>query len=76
MKKIKTIEEIEKRYEGLNQRMKDNLPTDEDISKLRKITEGEGSAIDVIATMQLKTADSISIDAQRYALEWVMGHHD
>ena len=72
---MKNLKEIEKKYEELNQRMKDNLPTEEDISKLRKITEGKGSVVDVIATMQLKTVNSISIDAQRYALEWVMEHH-
>lgn len=68
---IKTQEEIEKKYKELNQRMADNMPTEESNKELQLL-----KGFDALEKMAKRSTDSISIDAQRYILEWVMGHHD
>ena len=73
---MKTQIEIEKKYAELNQRMKDNFPTEDEIKKIRSVFEGNGSLLELITTMQTKSVDSLSVDAQRFILEWVLGHHD
>ncbi len=51
-KSMKSQEQVEKKYEELNESMAKNI-------------EGKHDP-----------TTSISLDAQRYALEWVLGHHD
>lgn len=68
---IKTQEEIEEKYKELNQRMADNMPTEESNKELQLL-----KGFDALEKMAKRSTDSISIDAQRYILEWVMGHHD
>ena len=71
---MKTEEEIKEKYEELNKQMKDKLPTEKDIQEL--ITNRENSAIssiEILEKMLSKSTDSISIDAQRFILEWVLG---
>lgn len=76
---MKTLEEVEKKYEELNQRMRKQLPNDNDIKDLQNymnktIPDDQRTAI--MLKIMSKPVDTISIDAQRYALEWVMGHYD
>jgi len=68
---MKTQKEIEEKYEELNKRMSDNMPTAESNKDLGSLKE-----IDAFEKMAKRSIDGISIDAQRYILEWVMGHHD
>jgi len=68
---MKTLEEIEEKYEELNKRMSDNLPTEKSIKELASLKD-----LDVFEKITQRSVDSISIDAQRYILEWIMGHHD
>jgi len=68
---MKTQKEIEEKYEELNKRMSDNLPTESSNKELASIKD-----LDVFEKMAKRSVDGISIDAQRYILEWVMGHHD
>ena len=70
---MKTEEEIKEKYDELNKQMKDNMPTEKDIQEL--ITNRENSAIssiEILEKMLNKSTDSISIDAQRFILEWVL----
>jgi len=68
---MKTQEEIEEKYEELNKRMSDNMPTAKSTKELTSLKN-----LDVFEKIAKRSVDSISIDAQRYILEWVMGHHD
>jgi len=68
---MKTQEEIEKKYEELNKRMSDNMPTEESNKELASLKD-----LDAFEKITQRSVDGISIDAQRYILEWVMGHHD
>lgn len=81
--KIKTQEEIEKKHEELNQRMRDYLPNEDDIRKLKddvNIIRDNKISIDkqmeILLKVMIHPVDTISTDAQRYTLEWVLGHHD
>lgn len=68
---MKTQKEIEEKYEELNKRMSDALPTKESNKELASL-----KGLDALEKMAKTSTDAISIDAQRYVLEWVMGHHD
>lgn len=68
---IKTQKEIEEKYEQLNKRMADNMPTEKSNKELAYLKD-----FDALEKTTQRSLDSISIDAQRYILEWVMGHHD
>lgn len=68
---IKTQKEIEEKYKELNKRMNDNMPTKESNKELVYLKD-----LDALEKTTQISLDSISIDAQRYILEWVMGHHD
>jgi len=68
---MKTQQEIEKKYDELNQRMSDNMPTKESNKEFTSL-----KGFDALEKMAKTSTDTISIDAQRYILEWVMGHHD
>ena len=68
---MKTQKEIEEKYEELNKRMADNMPTEESNKELTYL-----KGIDALEKTTQRSLDSISIDAQRYVLEWVMGHHE
>ncbi len=65
---MKTQKEIEEKYEELNQRMADNMPTEESIKELKSL-----KGLDALEKMFKRSSDTISIDAQRYILEWVLG---
>ena len=70
---MKTEEEIKEKYEELNKQMKDNLPTEKDIQELILNRENSAiSSIEILEKMLSKSTDSISIDAQRFILEWVL----
>ena len=75
---IKSKIEIEEKYEELNQRMQKNIPKEKDIQEL--INYGEDKTkkdgVEILVKMLSRSTDSISIDAQRYAIEWVMKHHE
>ena len=75
-KTMRTPEEIKKKYEELNQRMADLIPDEKDLQNLREKLSGnkELSGEILIKIMSLPT-NTISTDAQRYILEWVMGQH-
>jgi len=80
---MKTQKEIEKKYEELNQRMRDYSPNEDDIDKLRDDMEtirDNKISIDKQIAILLKVmnhpVDTVSTDAQRYILEWVLGQHD
>jgi len=68
---MKTQEEIEKKYEELNKRMSNNMPTESSIKELASL-----KGFPALEKMAKISTNGISIDAQRYILEWVMGHHD
>ena len=68
---MKTQEEIEKKYEELNQMMKDNMPTEESVQELESL-----QGLDVLKKIAQKSSTAISIDAQRFILEWVLKDHD
>ena len=75
-KTMRTQEEVEKKYEELNKRMADLVPNAKDVQNLREKLSGNKELSDetFIKIMTLPT-DTISTDAQRYILEWVMGQH-
>lgn len=68
---MKTQKEIEKKYEELNQMMKDNMPTEESVQELESL-----QGLDVLKKIAEKSSTAISIDAQRFILEWVLEDHD
>ena len=68
---MKTQKEIEEKYEELNKRMSDNMPTEESNKELASL-----KGFHALEKMGKTSTDAISIDAQRYILEWVMGNHD
>lgn len=74
---IKTQKEIEKKYEELNQRMSEISPTVTDIAELANIVKNKskGTDLEMLTKVMEKSSNTISIDAQRYILEWVMGQH-
>ncbi len=73
---MRTQKEIEKKYEELNQRMSDLIPDEKDLQNLREKLSGnkELSGETLIKIMALPI-HTVSTDAQRYILEWVMGQH-
>ncbi len=75
-KTMRTQKEIEKKYEELNQRMSDLIPDEKDLQNLREKLSGnkELSGETLIKIMALPI-HTVSTDAQRYILEWVMGQH-
>ncbi len=80
---MKTQEEIEKKYEELNQRIQDQMPNEDDITQLRDDIEtirdnkiSIDKQMEIILNVLSKPVGATSIDAQRYILEWVLGHHD
>ncbi len=68
---MKTQEEIEKKYEELNQWMRDNVPTEKSNNELKSL-----KGLDALEKMAERSSHEISIDGQRYILEWVLGQHD
>jgi len=68
---MKTQKEIEEKYEELNKRMSANMPTEESNKEIASL-----KGFEALEKMAKKSADGISIDAQRYILEWVLGNHD
>lgn len=68
---MKTQEEIEKKYKEINQMMKDNMPTEESVQELESL-----QGLDVLKKIAQKSSTAISIDAQRFILEWVLEDHD
>jgi len=68
---MRTQKEIEEKYEELNKRMSANMPTAE---SNQEIAAMEG--FEALEKMAKRSADGISIDAQRYILEWVLGNDD
>lgn len=75
-KTMRTQKEIEEKYEELNQRMADLIPNEKDLQNLREKLSGnkELSGETLIKIMALPI-HTVSTDAQRYILEWVMGQH-
>lgn len=75
---MKTQKEIEKKYEELNQRMAEIMPNAQDVQELRDdMYVGKTMPTDeLMAKIMTRSSNSISTDAQRYILEWVMGYHD
>ena len=80
---MKTQKEIEKKYEELNQQMREQMPNEEDITQLRDDVEtirdnkiSIDKQMDIMLRVMSKPVGTMSIDAQRYAIEWVLGHHD
>lgn len=81
--KIKTPEEIEKKYVELNQHMDDQIPREKDIRKLRDYlkaikdkTISDDERMAILVKVLSQPTETISLDAQRYALEWVMCQHN
>ena len=78
---MRSPEEIEKKYEQLNEILGEHLSSFEIVKKLNKIEEdkiaenGE-EAKELALKLMGMSAHTISLDAQRYILEWVMGQHD
>jgi len=68
---MKTQKEIEEKYEELNKRMAAAMPTEESNKELASLR-----GLDAFEKVAKTSVDGVSIDAQRYILEWVMGHHD
>ncbi len=68
---MKTQEEIEKKYEELNKWMRDNTPTEKSNNELKSL-----KGLDTLEKMVEQSSLGISIDGQRYILEWVLGQHD
>ena len=75
-KTMRTQKEIEEKYEELNQRMADLLPNEKDIQNLReKISGNKELSGETLLKLMVVPTYTISTDAQRYILEWVMGQH-
>ncbi len=73
---MRTQKEIEEKYEELNQRMADLLPNEKDIQNLReKISGNKELSGETLLKLMVVPTYTISTDAQRYILEWVMGQH-
>lgn len=68
---MKTQEEIEKKYEELNKWMRDNVPTEISNNELKSL-----KGLDALEKMAEQSSHGISIDGQRYILEWVLGQRD
>ena len=69
---MKTQKEIEEKYEELNQMMRNNMPTEESNKKFATL---KGYA--ALEKMAETSTTVISIDAQRFILEWVLSDdHD
>ena len=75
--KIKTPEEIQKKYEELNRLMGDRTDTRILLDEMAEITDGKKEMSDsMMLKMLLVSSNNVSTDAQRYLLEWVMCQHD
>jgi len=68
---MKTQKEIEEKYEELNKRMSANMPTESSNKELAAL-----KGFEALEKMAKRSTDAISIDAQRYILEWVLGNND
>jgi len=68
---MRTQKEIEEKYEELNKRMSANMPTESSNQELAVL-----KGFEALEKMAKRSADGISIDAQRYILEWVLGNND
>jgi len=64
---MKTQEEIEEKYEELNRMMRNIMPTEESNKKFANL---KGYA--ALEKMAETSTTAISIDAQRFILEWVL----
>ena len=64
---MKTPEEIEEKYEELNRMMRNIMPTEESNKKFAAL---KGYA--ALEKMAQVSTTAISIDAQRFILEWVL----
>lgn len=72
---MKTQKEIEKKRWELDKMMGDNMPTEETIKKLREFTEGKklpDEQLEMMLIVMGRSTNSISIDAQRFILDWVL----
>lgn len=65
---MKTQQEIEEKYEELNKQMSNALPTEESNKELASL-----KGPDALEKMVKISSNAISIDAQRFILEWVLG---
>jgi len=68
---MKTQKEIEEKYEELNKRMSDNMPTESSNKELASL-----KGFPALEKIAKTSTDTISIDAQRYILEWVLYSND
>ena len=73
---IKTQKEIEEKYEELNKRMADNMPTKESNQKMKDVLDSGKLDPSIMQDEMNRSVESYHIDGMRYILEWVMGHHD
>ncbi len=75
---MKTPKEIEEKYEELNQRMSSMMPDEKSIRELRDCLASDDpkARLDMFAKTMMLSSDTVSTDAQRYILEWVLGHHE
>ena len=75
---MKTLKEIEEKLEELNERMCSLMPNEKSIQELRDCLRSDDLKVrsDMFAKTMMLSSDTVSTDAQRYILEWVLGHHE
>ena len=73
---MKTQKEVEEKLEKLDQRMMDNMPTKESNNELLEAIKAKKNTEEVMEKNASRMVYSISLDAQRLILQWVLGHHD
>lgn len=73
---MKTKKQLKAKLEELNKRMTELMPTEKsnkDLeSKVREQIQGKGDHLLFLLHQTHNTTNVISIDAQRYLLEWIL----
>jgi len=68
---MKSLKEIETKYDEINKMMSEAMPTEKSNKELASL-----KGLEALEKMAQTSSHAISLDAQRYILEWVMGQHD
>ena len=73
---MKTQNEIEAKLKELDEMMKRNMPTQKSVEELRDFANSDKKLphqhVEMLLKVMGRSSNSISIDAQRFILQWVL----
>lgn len=73
---MKTQKEIQAKLKELDEMMSINMPTQKSIEELRDFTNNDKKLphehVEMLLKVMGRSSDTISIDAQRFILQWVL----